>query len=208
MLKMELSQIMKQIKLLLLIIIPAALLLVFCSQQSSGGTKIKGELLITLYESEAPETVANFKQYVENGFYDNTIFHRVIPGFVVQGGGFTEKMQQKKGEAPIKNEADNGLKNSAGTLSMARTQDVHSATSQFFINLVDNKMLDHTAKTPQGYGYCVFAKVTDGMEIVHQIAEVKTGTSGFHRDVPVEPVFILKAVLVDDKTVKFEISSK
>jgi peptidyl-prolyl cis-trans isomerase B (cyclophilin B) len=174
-----------------------------------GRPKIKGQLKIELYEEKAPQTVANFKQYVSNGFYNNTIFHRVIPGFVVQGGGFTDEMEQKTTQPPIKNEADNGVKNSVGTLSMARTQIVDSATSQFFINLVDNKMLDHTAKTPQGYGYCVFAKISDGMEIVNEIAKVKTSTSGYHRDVPVNPVYIKKAELLEDgKTVIFHVEEK
>jgi peptidyl-prolyl cis-trans isomerase B (cyclophilin B) len=194
-------------------LIVAALLIlvatVILNNQLSGRPKIKGKLTIELYEDKAPITVANFKKYVSNGFYDGTIFHRVIPGFVVQGGGFTDDMEQKSTQPPIKNEADNALKNSVGTLSMARTQIVDSATSQFFINLVDNKMLDHTSKTPQGYGYCVFAKITDGMETVNQIAQVKTSNSGYHRDVPVNPVYITKAELLEDgKTVVFHVEEK
>lgn len=201
---------MKQIKILAIFLLIATVF-VFCGKKTSSGRpkiSIKGEIIIKLYEKEAPETAANFKQYVESGFYDDTIFHRVIPGFVVQGGGFTGEMQQKQTKKPIKNEAGNGLKNSVGTLSMARTQDIHSATSQFFINLVDNKMLDHTDETARGFGYCVFAEITEGMDIVNQIAGVETSTSGFHRDVPVTPIYVTKASMLDNATVKFEVSTK
>ena len=154
-----------------------------------------GEIKIKLNKEKAPETTANFEQYVKDGFYDGTIFHRVIDNFMVQGGGFTTEMKQKKGNAEIKNEADNGLKNNRGTLAMARTQVVDSASSQFFINLVDNDFLNHQSKTPNGYGYAVFAKVTEGMEIVDAIAKVKTGNNGHHQDVPTEAVLIEKVTI-------------
>ena len=149
-----------------------------------------GEVTIELYDAEAPITVQNFLQYVEDGFFDGTIFHRVIPDFVLQGGGFTADMKQKKTRPPIKNEAENGLKNKRGTLSMARTQEIDSATSQFFINLKDNDFLDHGTRD---FGYAVFAKVADGMEIIDWIAQVATGNNGMHQDVPLEPVVILSA---------------
>ena len=149
-----------------------------------------GEVTIELYDAEAPITVQNFLQYVDDGFFDGTIFHRVIPDFVLQGGGFTADMKQKKTRPPIKNEAENGLKNKRGTLSMARTQEIDSATSQFFINLKDNDFLDHGTRD---FGYAVFAKVTDGMEIIDRIAQVATGNHGMHQDVPLEPVVILSA---------------
>ena len=149
-----------------------------------------GEVTIELYDAEAPISVQNFLQYVEDGFFDGTIFHRVIPDFVLQGGGFTADMKQKKTRPPIKNEAENGLKNKRGTLSMARTQEIDSATSQFFINLKDNDFLDHGTRD---FGYAVFAKVTDGMEIIDRIAQVATGNHGMHQDVPLEPVVILSA---------------
>lgn len=149
-----------------------------------------GDITIELFDAEAPVTVENFLQYVDDGFFDGTIFHRVIPGFMLQGGGFTADMKQKKTLPPIKNEAGNGLKNGRGTLSMARTQEINSATSQFFINLKDNTFLDHGTRD---FGYAVFAKVTDGMEVVDRIAEVATGNKGMHQDVPLEPVVILSA---------------
>ncbi len=150
----------------------------------------KGKITIELYPEEAPVTVENFLRYVNEGFYDGTIFHRVIPRFVIQGGGFTADMQRKKTHAPIKNEAANGLKNLRGTLSMARTNDPNSATSQFFINLVDNKALD---KSDKSAGYAVFGKVTRGMDIVDAIAKVPTTTKGSYKDVPKTPVTIVKA---------------
>lgn len=149
-----------------------------------------GEIKIELLAEEAPITVANFLQYVDDGFFDGTIFHRVIPGFMIQGGGFDESMEQKKTRAPIKNEADNGLKNLRGTLSMARTQVVDSATSQFFINVADNDFLDHGARD---FGYAVFARVVEGMEVIDRIAKVKTGNHGYHQNVPVDAVVILNA---------------
>lgn len=147
-----------------------------------------GEIRIELFEQEAPVTVANFLQYVDDGFYDGTIFHRVIPGFMIQGGGLTEDLRNKKGHPPIKNEAANGLKNKRGTLSMARTNEIDSATSQFFINVVDNDFLDH--KGASNYGYAVFGRVDSGMDVVDAIAAVKTGSRGGYHDVPLETVLI------------------
>jgi len=149
-----------------------------------------GAFTIELFDEEAPETVANFLKYVDEGFFDGTIFHRVIPGFVIQGGGFTEDMSQKKTRAPIKNEATNGLKNTRGTLSMARTNDINSATSQFFVNLKDNDFLDHSRGN---YGYAVFGRVSEGMDVIDTIAKVKTGRRHGHEDVPVEAVLVSSA---------------
>ena len=153
-------------------------------------TTSKGTIEIELFEEAAPITVANFLKYVDDGHFDGTVFHRVIPGFMVQGGGMTADMKEKKTHAPIENEAKNGKKNQRGTLAMARTQDVNSATAQFFINLADNTFLDHGSRD---FGYAVFGRVTRGMEVVDQIAKVKTGRKGHHDDVPVEPVTIEKA---------------
>ena len=152
-----------------------------------------GTLTIELYPEEAPVTVANFLSYVEEGFFDNTIFHRVIPGFVIQGGGFESGMQQKSTKEPIKNEANNGLKNLKGTLSMARTNVVDSATSQFFINLSDNDFLDHRDSSAQGYGYAVFGKVIEGIEVVDTIGTQPTTSAGGHQDVPIEDIAIISA---------------
>jgi cyclophilin family peptidyl-prolyl cis-trans isomerase len=157
----------------------------------------KGSITIALNQEKAPISTENFLSYVRNGFYDQTIFHRVIPNFMIQGGGFNSDMKQKGTNQQIKNEADNGLKNVRGSIAMARTQVVDSATSQFFINLVDNSFLDHQGKTPNAYGYAVFAQVTDGMEIVDAIAKVPTGNSGPHQDVPKDAVMILKATIVE-----------
>ncbi|MBP5530628.1 MAG: peptidylprolyl isomerase [Lentisphaeria bacterium] len=154
----------------------------------------KGDVKIELFEAEAPITCANFKRYVKEGFYKNTIFHRVIPGFMIQGGGFDTKFTQKPAHAPIKNEATNQISNKRGTIAMARTSVVDSATCQFFINLVDNDFLDFRAPTPQHYGYCVFGKVVSGMEAVDANAAVKTVLRGMHSDVPVENVTILDAI--------------
>lgn len=155
-----------------------------------------GDIEIELYPEEAPATARNFIDYVEAGYFDNLIFHRVIPGFMIQGGGFTSDMQKRPARPPIRNEADNGLKNLTGTLAMARTADPNSATGQFFINLVDNAFLDHTAKTPQGWGYAVFGKVVGGMEVVRQIAAQPTGSVGPYQDVPKQPIVILKAEML------------
>ena len=155
-----------------------------------------GEIEIELYPEAAPASVRNFVEYIESGHFDGLIFHRVIPGFMIQGGGFTEDMQPRQTRAPIKNEADNGLKNLAGTLAMARTSNPDSATSQFFINLVDNGFLDHTAKTPQGWGYAVLGKVVGGMAVVEKIAALPTGNVGPHGNVPTEPVVITRAEML------------
>jgi cyclophilin family peptidyl-prolyl cis-trans isomerase len=149
-----------------------------------------GDFSIELMPKEAPVTVENFERYVREEFFDGLIFHRVVPGFVIQGGGLTPDMSQKDNHAPIKNEANNGVKNERGFLSMARTNDINSATSQFFINLKDNDFLDHK---PGSYGYAVFAKVVDGMDVIDQIAGVKTGRRRGHDDVPVEDVMIISA---------------
>lgn len=151
-----------------------------------------GSITLELDDAKAPVTVANFLDYAKSGHYDGTIFHRVIDGFMIQGGGFTKAMDQKPTKAPIKNEAVNGLLNKRGTIAMARTMVVDSATSQFFINLVDNDFLNFRAPTPQFFGYAVFGKVTDGMDVVDKIAKVKTGNSGMHQNVPEEPVVIKK----------------
>jgi len=150
----------------------------------------KGNIKLELLEQEAPKTVENFLGYIRDGHYNNTIFHRVIPNFMAQGGGFDTSFTQLPTKAPIKNEADNRISNDRATVAMARTSDPHSASSQFFINLVDNDFLNYKASNPQGYGYCVFAKVTEGMEVVDQIGTVKTGQRGPHGDVPVENVII------------------
>ncbi|MGA7802827.1 MAG: peptidylprolyl isomerase [Gammaproteobacteria bacterium] len=159
----------------------------------------KGTIVLELYPDKAPETVANFIEYARAGFYDGTIFHRVIPGFMIQGGGFEPDMTQKKTRAPIKNEADNGLSNLTGTIAMARTPDPNSATAQFFINVKDNKFLDYSAPTPQGWGYCVFGKVTEGMDVVHAIEQVPTATQAGHQDVPTDPVVIEKVTVDEGK---------
>lgn len=153
-----------------------------------------GVIVLELYPDKAPKTVANFLDYVRSGFYDGTIFHRVVPNFVVQGGGFDTSFRHKPTKAPVANEATNGLSNLRGTVAMARTAEVHSATSQFFINLKDNTFLDHRDTTPRGYGYCVFGKVVEGMEVVDAIAAIPTGPGGpFPAEVPQKPVVILKA---------------
>lgn len=154
-----------------------------------------GKIKIALFADSTPETVKNFLQYVTGQFYDGTIFHRVIPGFMIQGGGFTENMQSKKTHAPIKNEADMAKPNKKGTIAMARTNDPHSATAQFFINLKDNGFLNFSQKNTQGWGYAVFGEVIQGMEVVEKIATVKTGNNGAHRDVPVKPVVITKVTV-------------
>ena len=151
-----------------------------------------GGFTVELFPDEAPESAANFQKYADDGFFDGTIFHRVVPNFVIQGGGLTADFSQKKTRPPIKNEAKNGLKNLRGTLSMARTSDINSATSQFFVNLVDNAFLDHTSKDSRGWGYTVFGKVTEGMDVVDKIAAVKTGPKGtFDKDAPQDDVVML-----------------
>jgi peptidyl-prolyl cis-trans isomerase A (cyclophilin A) len=153
-----------------------------------------GDFAIELYEKDAPVTVANFLKYIDDGFFDGTIFHRIVPGFVIQGGGFTEDMTQKNTQPSIKNEADNGLKNERGTLSMARTNDVNSATSQFFVNLKDNDFLDHKRGN---FGYAVFARVTEGMDVIDKIAAVETGRRRGFDDVPVEAVIMKRVRRID-----------
>ena len=155
-----------------------------------------GVITLELDEAKAPKSVANFLAYVKKGHYDGTIFHRVIPGFMVQGGGFAPGMQQKPTDKPVENEAQNGLKNQKYTVSMARTSDPHSASAQFFINVADNGFLNHTAPTGQGWGYAVFGKVVGGTDIVDRITGVKTGRKGHHDDVPAQDVVIEKAVAV------------
>jgi len=155
-----------------------------------------GIITLDLDSERAPETAKNFLQYVTDGHFDNTVFHRVIDGFMIQGGGFEPGMKQKPTRAPVKNEADNKVKNAAYTVAMARTSDPQSATAQFFINVADNDFLNYTASTPQGWGYCVFAKVTEGKDVVDKIRKLKTGQRGMHQDVPVEDVIIQKAEVV------------
>lgn len=152
-----------------------------------------GDMEVELYKNEAPLSVQNFEWYVKNGFYDGLIFHRVIDNFMIQGGGYTPDMKKKEGNAPIENEATNGLPNDKYTIAMARTNDVHSATSQFFINNQDNPSLNHKDKSQRGFGYCVFGKVIEGQEVVDQISKIKTTTKNGMGDVPVEPVVIKKA---------------
>jgi len=156
-----------------------------------------GDIEIELFEDKAPKTVANFLEYVKAGHYDGTIFHRVINGFMIQGGGMTAEMKEKATNAPVQNEADNGLKNDPYTLAMARTSDPHSATAQFFINVKKNDFLNHTGKNPQGWGYTVFGKVVKGQGVVNQIKAVPTGRKGMHDDVPQSPVVINKAEVVE-----------
>ncbi len=177
----------------LLISLPA------CSEADPPGGPVvvlstsMGEIKIGLYEKEAPETVQNFLGYVNDGFFDGTIFHRVIPNFMVQGGGFTPDMQQKQTKRPIRNEADNGLQNDEGTVAMARTNAIHSATSQFFINVTRNSFLDHQGQA--NFGYCVFGRVIEGLDVVRQIEGVQTGRHGMYDDVPLEPIVIQSATV-------------
>ncbi|OOS26458.1 MULTISPECIES: peptidylprolyl isomerase [Moraxella] len=155
-----------------------------------------GNIVIELNAEKAPVTVANFIDYVESGHYDGLIFHRVIDGFMIQGGGMDSEMNEKRTGTPIKNEADNGLKNTTGTIAMARTSDPHSATAQFFINVRDNDFLNYSSPTPQGWGYAVFGQVIEGMDVVNQIKGVPTGRFGYHADVPTTPIVINSAKVV------------
>ncbi len=157
-----------------------------------------GTITLKLDADKAPVTVENFTNYVKEGFYNGTIFHRVINGFMIQGGGMEPGMKEKSTRAPIKNEADNGLSNETGTIAMARTNDPHSASAQFFINVSNNTFLNHRAPTPEGWGYAVFGKVVDGMDVVERIKAVATGNAGFHQDVPVEDVIIESAEVVEE----------
>ncbi|TAN47989.1 MAG: peptidyl-prolyl cis-trans isomerase [Methylococcaceae bacterium] len=170
---------------------------------SKSATSVKlqtslGSIVIQLDREHAPLTTDNFLAYVKEGFYDGVVFHRIIPGFMAQGGGFSADFEQKSTHAPIKNEADNGLKNKRGTIAMARTSDPDSATAQFFINLVDNTALDFTSATPRGWGYAVFGAVTEGMEVVDAMAKVPTGSRGPHADVPKTPILIEKATVIGE----------
>ena len=162
----------------------------------------KGKIVLELYPAKAPKTVKNFLDYVKAGQYNGEIFHRVIPGFMIQGGGFTPDMKEKATRAPIQNEADNGLSNDRGTIAMARTSDPNSASAQFFINVADNKSLNHTSKTLQGWGYAVFGKVVEGMEVADAIVAVPTTTKGPYGDVPVDPIVIRKASVVGASAAK------
>ncbi|MEA3544008.1 MAG: peptidylprolyl isomerase [Thermodesulfobacteriota bacterium] len=159
----------------------------------------KGLIVIELNAEKAPISTENFLKYARDGFYEQTIFHRVIPNFMIQGGGFTTDMAQKKSRDEIKNEADNGLKNSRGTLAMARTQVVDSASSQFFVNLSDNDFLNHQGKTPSDYGYAVFGRIIEGMDVVDEIAKVSTGNNGHHQDVPKEAI-VIESVTMTEST--------
>jgi peptidyl-prolyl cis-trans isomerase B (cyclophilin B) len=187
-----------------LIVVLGALVTLFTAGviiAAAGNPKVemetsKGKLVIELFPEKAPETVKNFLDYVGAKYYDGTIFHRVIPNFMIQGGGFTSDMKKKSAGAPIKNEADNGLKNNRGTIAMARTGDPHSATAQFFINAINNDFLNHKSKTQQGWGYVVFGKVIKGMEVIDAISAVKTVTRGSYRDVPAETIEIRRAVVL------------
>tara|TARA_B100000683_G_C12298998_1_gene477324 strand:+ start:174 stop:683 length:510 start_codon:yes stop_codon:yes gene_type:complete len=161
-------------------------------------TTTVGPMTLELDADNAPTTVENFLYYVSSGFYDGTIFHRVIDNFMVQGGGFTADMEQKATQAPIENEANNGLKNARGTIAMARTQDPHSATAQFFINVQDNDFLNHTGENMQGWGYAVFGKVTEGEDVLDKIRCVQTGSQAGHQDVPVEPIIIESVTVIGD----------
>lgn len=154
-----------------------------------------GVIKLSLMADKAPKTVENFLAYAKEGYYDNTIFHRVIDGFMIQGGGFEAGMEQKPTKDPIVNEADNGVKNNLGTVAMARTNEPHSATSQFFINVANNDFLNFRDESPQGWGYCVFAEVVEGMDIVEKMRAVETGNNGFHQDVPVDDIVVLSTVI-------------
>lgn len=156
-----------------------------------------GDIVITTFGDNAPKTVKNFLDYCKEGFYNDTIFHRVIDGFMIQGGGFESAMKQKKTKGEIINEANNGLKNTRGTLAMARTSDPHSASAQFFINVADNDFLNFRDESLQGFGYCVFAEVTEGMDVVDKIKKVATGRSGMHQDVPVDDVIITQVLITE-----------
>ncbi len=195
---------MKTIRIILALLLAGLCILPAHAASSSSATKgkmkmvklhtNKGTITLQLDAEKAPLTVKNFLDYVNSGFYSNTIFHRVIPNFMIQGGGFEPGMKQKPTNAPVKNEAANGLKNDVYTIAMARTSDPHSATAQFFINVKNNSFLDYPGQ--DGWGYCVFGKVVEGSDVIDAIAKVKTGRSGFHQDVPTEDVIITKAEVV------------
>lgn len=188
-------------------VVLSLVLMVFAVVATAGGAELdshkpkvvletsKGIIVVDLFPEKAPKTVENFLTYVTSGYYDGTIFHRVIRTFMIQGGGFTADMKKKPTREPIQNEADNGFENKRGTIAMARTRNPHSATAQFFINTVDNGFLNHTGKNLRGWGYAVFGKVVKGMDVVDAISQVKTGTRDMYRDVPLEAVVILKATV-------------
>jgi peptidyl-prolyl cis-trans isomerase B (cyclophilin B) len=181
-----------------LLIVALAVLAVTFTAAAGANPKVvletsQGKIVLELYADKAPETVKNFMAYVDAGFYNNTIFHRVIPNFMIQGGGFTADMQKKTTRSAIRNEADNGLSNRRGSIAMARTPDPHSATAQFFINTKDNDFLNYKGKSPQGWGYAVFGHVVEGMAVVDSISKVKTVTRGRLQDVPAEPIVITRA---------------
>jgi len=157
----------------------------------------KGDFTLEMFSEKAPKTCENFEQYVKDGYYDDTIFHRVINNFMIQGGGFEAGMVQKETRDQIDNEADNGLSNEVGTVAMARTNEPHSASAQFFINVKDNNFLDHSSPTTNGWGYCVFGKVVDGMDVINEMKTVDTGMNGGHQDVPVEDLVIIKAEIIE-----------
>ena len=183
----------------------AAALLTIAGQVCAANPQVEletslGTIVVELYADKAPKTVENFLRYVNDGFYSGTVFHRVIPGFMIQGGGFTPGFEQKPVRDPVRNEADNGLHNDTGTIAMARTSNPHSATAQFFINVNDNAFLDHVAPTPRGWGYCVFGKVTKGLDVAHRIVALPTGSGGpFSADVPRQSVVITNARLLADR---------
>jgi peptidyl-prolyl cis-trans isomerase B (cyclophilin B) len=190
-----------KIKLIVLTSLIVTFIMAGVDMADAGNPKVemetsKGKFVIELYPEKAPDTVKNFLNYVDTKFYDGTIFHRVIPKFMIQGGGFTADMKRKSAGAPIKNEADNGLKNDRGTIAMARTNDPHSATAQFFINTVKNDFLNHKSKTQQGWGYVVFGKIVAGMDVVDAISSAKTVMRGMYRDVPDEIIEIRSAVVL------------
>ena len=190
-----------------LILAFALALLTITAQADNHNTMLQmntsmGSIEIELFAEQAPLSTANFLEYVNSGFFDGLIFHRVIPGFMIQGGGMDAQMREKSNNAPIQNEADNGLKNDRGTLAMARTSNPHSATSQFFINLVNNDFLNHSSKDARGWGYAVFGKVSKGMDVVDAIAQVSTGNSGYHQDVPKQPIVIESVELLAGATPK------
>ena len=190
-----------------LILAFALALLTITAQADNHNTMLQmntsmGSIEIELFAEQAPLSTANFLEYVNSGFFDGLIFHRVIPGFMIQGGGMDAQMREKSNNAPIQNEADNGLKNDRGTLAMARTSNPHSATSQFFINLVNNDFLNHSSKDARGWGYAVFGKVSKGMDVVDAIAQVSTGNSGYHQDVPKQPIVIESVELLTSATPK------
>ncbi len=185
----------------ILCILSLSLLLICTDANAANNQRVKletnmGNIVIVLNSQKAPISVANFINYVNDGFYDNLIFHRVIPNFMIQGGGFTTSMQQKVGKSPIQNEANNGLKNNKYTVAMARTNAPHSASSQFFINTKDNDFLNYSSATTSGWGYAVFGEVVEGRDVVDAISEVATGSYGPHGDVPTQPIVIIKASII------------